>query len=601
MRTSINGRRWLNVLVALLLPMIIMLPDGSLMADSPSFSINNDIEREQTYIPGDWNTVDTITQQYSFNWSETYSSRLALDLGFELQFEDILRSLDVDEKTVEPSLELDIKSLIWDLSFVARDTIDFTNEYNVGRKDALEFGVELNLFPYYLPTLQIEKQRLIDIQENLEDKIEEKLDASLEYELSEILAASLSWKEEITDDRLFDNNDIDSHDWEFTLDYGQTMTSSLKVDFQSNLYGSKEETLNNAGQVLNTEREHEFENKLKFSLDTFPNFDSSLELEHLSDFVENGDESTIDLSASYAQPIVELGTLTETLTITRERIDLTSEKTTDLNMDFDIELAGVPDKYLDYSIKYTLSLSDLEDELNPTANTEGQEDEFDLSTTLWLNDKTTIENSFNWSVTRENGVQTDSSKDIKIKGTFEGELLDIPNLLFIPTLELSKEKDYTTDEVEDLVNLELECIYTFALPPTTFWEITSVYSWEREDDLKRELEFTSDFKIEFVHPSWEVQFEEESSTTIEYDTGEPAYWEHEFTFTVGKDLTPVLRFDTSYTYEYDGDDSNSDEFEAYLEWGYRSTFLSLGYTRDRVFEGPKDVVRVYTGEVSIEF
>jgi hypothetical protein len=578
-----------------------MLPDGALMADSPTFSIYNEFEREQTYIPGDWNTVDTITQEYSLNWSETYSSRLALDIDFELQFEDVLRSLDVDQKTVEPSLDLNIKSLIWDLSLVALDTIDFTNEFNVKRKDALEYGAELDLFPYYLPTLQVKSQRLIDTQENLEDKVEQKFDANMEYELSEILGVSLSWKEEKTDDRLFDNNDIDSHDWEFILDYGQTMTPSLKVDFQTNWYGNKEEVLNNAGQVLNTDREHEIEHKLKFSLDTFPDFDSSLELGYLTDFVENGDESTIDFTVGYDQPIVELGTLTETLTITRERIDLKTEKTTDLNIDLDIELAGVPDRYLDYSIKYTLSLSDLENEIDPTANKEGQDDEFDISVTLTPNEKATIENSFNWSATKENGVQSDSSKDIKVKGTFEGELFNVPNLVFTPLLELSREKDFVTGEIDNVSNLELECVYTFALPPTTSWEITSVYSWEREDDLERAFEFTSDFIIEFVHPSWDVQFQETAYSKAEFDTGEPTFWEHDITFTIGKDLTPVIRFDTTYTYEYDGDDYDSDELEAVLEWEYRSTFLSLGYTRDRVFEGPKDVVRVYTAELAMEF
>jgi len=601
LRTSTHDRRWIKVLMTLLLPMIIILPERPLMADSPSFNIDNTFEREQEYIPGDWNTTDTYTQEYSFNWSETFSARLEVDLNFELQLEDIIRSLDVDEKTLEPSLDLSFRSLVWDLSLLAKDTIDFTNEFNTPRKDSLEYGLELNLFPFYLPALSIELQRILDMQDNLEDKVENKVDANIDYELTEFLNASFSWKEEITDDRMFDNSDIDSHDWEFNLDYSQTMTSSLKVDFQSNWRGSREDTLNNAGQILSSEREHEIENNLKFSLDTFPNFDSELEFILLNDFVEDGDEKTIDFTASYDQPIVELGTLTETVTITRERIDLTTENTSDLDMDFEVELAGTPDRYIDYSLKYTLEISDHEDGIDPSADLKSQEDTFDLSVTLTPNEKATIENSLNWSVTRENGSRSDSSREILIEGTFEGELFDVPNLTFSPLLELSKEKDFITGDTTDVFNLELEFIYSIVLPPTAFWELGSTYRWEKEEDLTRELELTSDFTLELADFSWDVEFEEESTGTIEYDTDVPTFWEHDLTLTLGKDLTPVIRFDTQYTYSYDGDDANSDEIEADLEWRYRNTFLTFSYNRDRIFENPQDIVRVYTVEISMEF
>jgi len=601
LRTSTQDRRWIKVLMALLLPMIILLPERPLMADSPSFSVDNTFEREQEYIPGDWNTIDTYTQEYSFNWTETFSARLDVDLTFELQLEDVIRSLDVDEKTVEPSLDLSFRSLVWDLSLLAQDTIDYTNEFNTPRKDSIEYGLELNLFPFYLPALSIESQRILDNQDNLEDKVEKKIDANMDYELTDFLSASLSWKEEITDDRLFDNSDIDSHDWEFNLDYGQTMTSSLKVDFQSNWRGSREDTLNNAGQILRSEKEHEIENNLKFSLDTFPNLESELELILLNDFVEDGDEKTIDFTTSYDQPIVELGTLTETVTITRERIDLTTENTSDLDMDFEIELAGTPDRYIDYSLKYTLETSDHKDGIEPSADLKSQEDTFDLSVTFTPNEKATIENSLNWSVTRENGGRSDSSREILIEGTFDGELLDVPNLTFSPLLELSKEKDFITGDTTDVLNLELEFIYSFVLPPTAFWELSSTYRWEKEEDLARELELTSDFTLELADFSWDVEFEEESTTTIEYDTDEPTSWEHDLTLTLGKDLTPMVRLDTQYTYTYEGDDSNSDEIEADLEWRYRDTYLTFSYNRDRVFENPQDIVRVYTVEISMEF
>jgi hypothetical protein len=85
------------------------------MADKPSFSISNSFQRDQTYIPGDWDIVDSYSQDYSLGWSEIYSSRLMVDLTFNVKLEDNIRSLGIDDKTVTLSTDGSLTSLIWDL------------------------------------------------------------------------------------------------------------------------------------------------------------------------------------------------------------------------------------------------------------------------------------------------------------------------------------------------------------------------------------------------------------------------------------------------------------------------------------------------------
>ena len=602
MRASINDRRWINVLIAVFLTMIILLPDGSLMADVPGFYIDNSFEREQEYIPGDWNIVDTYNQTYTLDWGETYSNRLAVDMTFELEMEDIIRSLDVDEKHVTPSFELDLTGLIWDLNFLVQDTIEDSNEFNTPRKDALEFGLDLELYPLYLPPLKAQLQRLIDTQENLEDKVERKLDVSTDYDFADFFYVDMSWKEEDTDDRLFDNNDVLSQEYDFNFDYSQILTPTFKVDFQSGLFGSKEETRNNAGTLLLVEREKDFDAALKFTLDTFPDFTSDLEITKDRDLVGDRDEDEITLSVEYIQTLADLVTLTENLDLGRKTVSSPTEETLENDFEFTIELAGAPYKYTDYSIEYDYNIGDLKDEIDPTNTKKTVDQEFDLSVTIEPNEKVILDTSYNWSSTKEDGVETGTENTIKIEGVFDGELLDAPNLIFTPSLEISSEKDFNDNTTSNIVDLELDFVYGLVLARNVIWVLETTYNWKQDDgEVTRELDLESDFVIDLITPTWEFYFEQNASATIFFDSIEPTTWDHDFTFGAIRELTPRIFFDVEYQYQYSSDDLNSDEFETNLEWRGRNSSLAFKVTNERVFEGLKDVLRTYGAEFTLEF
>lgn len=602
MRMSINDQRRISVLIAVLLTMIILLPDGSLMADAPGFSIDNSFERDQEYIPGGWNIVDTYNQVYTLDWQETYSSRLAVQMTFQLEMEDIIRSFDVDEKQLTPSFELDLSSLIWNLNFLVQDTIDLSNEFNMPRKDALEFGLDLGLSPLYLPPLKVQLQRLIDTQENLEDKVESKFDVSTDYAFADFFDVDMSWKEEDTDDRLFDDNDVSSHEWDFNFNYGQVMTPAFKVDFQAGMSGGKEETRNNAGTLLLVEREKGLDAALKFTLDTFPDFTSDLEITRDRDFVADSDEDQITLSAEYTQPLVDLGTLTENLELGRKTVSSPTEETLENDFEFTIELAGAPYKYTDYSIKYNYSIGDLEDEVAPANNKKTVAQEFDLSLTFEPNEKVTLDTSYNWSSSKENGVGSGSDSTFKLEGVFDGELLNIPNLTFTPSLEIATEKNFTDGADSNSYSMDLDFVYTLVLPRNISWELQTIYNWKQDDgEITRDMDLDSELDIDFITPTWDFNFGHSASTAISFDGTEPTFWDHDFTFGASRELTPRIFFDVEYQYQYSGDGENSDDFETNLEWRGRDSSLAFKVTNERVFEGPKDVQRTYAAEFTMDF
>ena len=602
MRTSINDQRRISVLIAVLLTMIILLPDGSLMADVPGFSIDNSFEREQEYIPGDWNIVDTYNQVYTLDWQETYSSRLAVQMTFQLEMKDIIRSFDVDEKQLTPSFELDLSSLVWNLNFLVQDTIDLSNEFNMPRKDALEFGLDLGLSPLYLPPLKVQLQRLIDTQENLEDKVESKFDVSTDYAFADFFDVDMSWKEEDTDDRLFDDNDVSSHEWDFNFNYGQVMTPAFKVDFQAGMSGGKEETRNNAGTLLLVEREKDLDAALKFTLDTFPDFTSDLEITRDRDFVDDSDEDQITLSAEYTQTLVDLGTLTENLELGRKTVSSPTEEKLENDFEFTIELAGAPYKYTDYSIKYNYNIGDLEDEVAPANNKKTVAQEFDLSLTFEPNEKVTLDTSYNWSSSKENGVGSGSDSTFKLEGVFDGELLNIPNLTFTPSLEIATEKNFTDGADSNSYSMDLDFVYTLVLPRNISWELQTTYNWKQDDgEITRDMDLDSEIEIDFITPAWDFNFGHSASTAISFDGTEPTFWDHDFTFGASRELTPRIFFDVEYQYQYSGDGENSDDFETNLEWRGRDSSLAFKVTNERVFEGPKDVQRTYAAEFTMDF
>jgi outer membrane usher protein FimD/PapC len=200
------------------------------------------------------------------------------------------------------------------------------------------------------------------------------------------------------------------------------------------------------------------------------------------------------------------------------------------------------------------------------------------------------------------GVNTLSDRTFKIEGVFDGELLDVPNLIFTPSLDISFERDITNNTDSNVYDLELDFVYEFVLPRNVSWELETTYNWNQDEgEMTRELDLGSDFVVDLITPTWDFNFEQNASTTISYDNIEPTSWDNDFTFGASRELTPRIFFDVAYQYQYSGDSENSDEFETNLEWHGRNSSLAFTFSKERTFEGPKDVVRTYEAEFTLEF
>jgi hypothetical protein len=594
-------RRYITLLTALLIAVLSV--SGVAFADSPTFSIDNSLEREEEYFPAGWVTTDTFEQKYTLEWAEEYSSRLKLDMKLEIESEDIIRSQDVDNKTLKPSFEFSIANLIVEFDFSVEDTIEYTNEFNTPRRDNIEFSAELEITPVFkLPALDSQLQRVIDQQGNLVDTVEDKFELTTSYEFGDAFDIDLSWKEEDVDDRIFDNSDIDSHEWEFEFDYSQTYTPALKVDFNTDWLGGREDTLNNAGLILTTEYTQEIENKLKFTLDTHPGVNSDLEFIIKDDLALNGDDDTVDLSLEVTQEVLSLGTMSEALTYNRNRITNPSDDKLTSEVGMELELAGAPWQYLDYAVTLALDTTDEDNYFVPGSSTDTVERSFEISATVTPNPLLVVDNSFTWEKASQDGVDSQSSRNLKIEATFEGELLDVPNLTFEPSVEIVSENDINQGEKSNSQTVELDFTYTWVLPENLSWELSPTYIWKREEGaVERSLEYEDDFTLNFVTPTWIFAFEKNSSFSVVLSDNESVAWQHVLIFAAEHELTPNIVFDTEYEYKFDGEDSNTDKLEANLEWAYRDTTLTFKFINDRTFEGIQNVLRTIEAEFQIEF
>jgi hypothetical protein len=151
--------------------------------------------------------------------------------------------------------------------------------------------------------------------------------------------------------------------------------------------------------------------------------------------------------------------------------------------------------------------------------------------------------------------------------------------------------------------VELNFVYAWVLPEHMAWEISPTYSWEYDDSdgISRTVDYEDEFSLDFITATWEFGFEKKSSFGYSLSDNEHLSWEHTFTTTAVRDLTPNIVFDADYEYKFDGEGENTDKVETNLEWAYRDTTLTFKFINDRSFEDAKDVVRTAEIEFQMDF
>jgi len=598
------GRQCLSVLVRVfgyLIFSILLLP-GIVLAGAPGFSIDNSYEQEQEFVVNDWVVTETFGQDYNFDWNETFSNRLDVNLEFDLNVEDIFKSNDVDTKEVTPSLELDLSSVIWDLGFSAEDTIEYTNEFNKERKDAVEYSAQLNLIPNYLPTFDATLQKLINDQQNLEDTNEEKVDFVTTYDFGEAITLDASYKREKLDDRLLNNSDKDLTRWDFTVSLNQPMTPALKLNIDTTLEGETEDTLNNSGQVILSERTRTLENRARLALETWPNISSDLEITDERESVADVDTTKIDFDFEISQEFLTIGTLTERLEFGRERVKspIPQDDVRDLDIGFSLEFAGNPTDYLDYSVKQSLDLSDSEF-ADTTKNTDTKQREFDLSLTITPAKDLSLDLAYNRSAEYTIGSFTSESRSYKIELTYEGGAFNFPNLTFNPSVEFSTDNDRVAGDITDKQIIDLEFAYTFNLPKAFVLVLEPGYTFERTDGVTENVDLNLAYEIALIlqHADWEFSIENNGEYTNNF--GEDDDYDNDFSVQISLALLGNTQFDVEYQYQTSDDSDNEDTLEASVDMEFDDSILSVSYENDRTFSIEKDVVRTWEAEFSMVF
>lgn len=599
-----TGRRYLSVpLVGFgCLVFVVLLFPGILMAAAPGFSLDNSYEREIEFVNNDWNVTKTYSQNYTLDWSHKFSDRLDVNLEFGLTVEDIFKSKDVDTKEIVPTIELDLSGLVWDLGFTAQDTIEYTNEFNKERKDAIELSTELNLVPYYMPSFDATFQKLINDQENLEDTDEEKLDFITTYKFGEALNLDASYKKEKLDDRLNDNSDKDLEKWDFTASLNHPMTSTLKLNLDSTWKGETEDTLNNAGQVISTDRSRSIENRARIALDTWPDVSSDLEITDKREFEDDTNTTNIDFKFEISQEVLTIGTFTETFDYERERVKspIPQDDVRALDVQLTFEFSGNPTDYLDYSIKQSFELGDDDFEDN-TKDTDLKKREFDLSLTVTPFESMSLDTAFNKSAEYTVGVLSSETKSYKIELTYEGETLNFPNLTFNPSIEFTTEDDRVDNEVTDTQTIDLQFTYTFSLPKAIVVILEPNYTLERTDGKTDSVELGMAYEVSVTlgHADWEFAIENNGEYASNF--GEDDDLDNDLEIRISMGLLGNTRFDVEYQYQYSRDSEDEDTLEAVLDMDFDKYTFNISYENDRTFVSGKDVLRTFTAEFTMDF
>ncbi len=599
-----TGRRYLSVPQVGFgcLILLVLLSPGILLAGAPGFSLDNSYERESEFINSDWNIQKTYSQDYTLDWSHKFSDRLDVNLEFDLTVEDIFKSKDVDTKEIIPTIELDMSGVVWDIGFTAQDTIEYTNEFNKERKDAIELSTELNLVPFFMPTFDATFQKLINDQENLEDTDEEKLDFISTYKFGEILNLDASYKKEKLDDKLIDNSDKDLEKWDFTASLNQPMTPALKFNLDTTFQGETEDTLNNAGVVVSTDRSRSIENRARIALDAWPAVSSDLEITDEKEFEDDTDTTNVSFNFEISQELLTIGTLTETFDYDRERVKspIPADDVRELDISLDFEFAGNPTDYVDYSVKQSFEFGD-DDFEDDTKDTDLRKREFDLSLTVTPFESLSLDTAVNRSAEYTIGVLSSETRSYKIELTYEGEALHFPNLAFNPSVEFTTEDDRVDNEVTDTQTIDLQFTYTFSLPKAFIVTLEPNYTIERTDGSTDTIELGMAYEVSMTleHADWELAIENNGEYTVNF--GEENDFDNDFDVRVSMGLFGNMRFDLEYQYQYSRDSEDEDTLEAALDMDFNKYTFNISYENDRTFVAEKDVLRTFAAEFTMDF
>jgi hypothetical protein len=585
---------------------LFILYASPVLADRPIFTIDNSYDRNESYDPNGVVVTETFSQNYSLDWTESITDRLDASLIFKLTMDDTHASEGVDTKNVSPTFDLNLLNPIWDLTLTVQDNIEYSNEFNSARKDAIEYGVELNLLPYILPPLSATYRVAVDDQENLSDSTSKKLDLNTDYLFGKSLNVNGAWKLEVFDDRLNDLSDTESQDWNLNLSWYTILTPALKFNLESSWDGGSEETLDNSGTVISSSQTETLDNSFKLSLVSWPGIISNFELSQENDLVEGSEDGSISFSIETGQVFLGAGTLLETLEISRDsfKSSIPQEDSTESTYNFSVEFFGDPSKYLSYSVNQTFEWKD-SDFADSSQDTNTRSDAFDLSLSLFPTYYFIVDITYNQSADFEGGSQTAESKQFKLSLDYSGEVLNVPNLLFVPKLDYSTDIDLVTDVKNVKETIDLDLIYEFNLPPQLGLIVQPSYSWSRSNGDTTTEDLTVDYEVfwDLQYGQWSVLFNHNGDYTKPLLTGteEEDTFDKEFNVIAIAVLAGNIDFDLDYQFTMPDGDDNQDSLTLSLVWLLYNSTISTSFENSRTFSDERDETRTFTVEFFMEF
>ncbi len=594
---------------------LVILP-GPARGEAPSFNFENTWEHEDSRESGSWSSTDTIKQEYNLGWDLTVSPRLEMETNFQLATEDIIKSRDVDTKKVTPSLDVSFHWDVADLTLTAKDEISWTNEFGTPRKDVIDLGLELDFSPFLFPPPINLTYKINDTyQEGLEEKTEKKLEISTTEDFWPMGTLDLSYKRDSLDQKVVADSDTEDWEWSAIFTYEALLTSALKMSLVEELTRAERDDRADSGTLLLREEDDMSNTQFKLTLETFPDIVASLEY---SDERENvpAEKSTVrDLTLSFeaVQEVVGLGSLTETIEITRSSEEtlaayLPSADTTDAGESISLELSGNPWTYIDYTFKLTRDDTDTTDDIALTRD-DVRVDTLDFSLTVTPSPPVVVEFSVNDETTYSSGAADERTATWELAGTFQGDFLDVPNLIFKPTVEstLTWDREAGTEERDQ--TLKLEFTYTFTLPAPYTVELQPYYEWTESDTDGEEVTIGTSYKVNlhFQFSGWVVDIDHtgdfEDILEDEIPGGE---WTlaREASLDVSREITGTITWSAAYTYKIAEDGKEDDDLETKLQWDFLGMEASLTYNQTRVFsteDSDGTVTRKYTGLIAMDF
>lgn len=450
-------------------------------------------------------TTEDYSQDYSLSYSENFNMVMdySCDLGLSLSES---KGDDQDTtSTIDPSVDMSLKSIAWDLGFGVKESISLSEDPAVERSTSLDYFLDITLSPQDIfPELQLSLSQTESFQRDASDNVNSSLDFSTSYEIDLLggINFDFGYSKSVKNDRLQSDSDTMDQSYDFSTGISLDFTTNISYSIDYSFTASEGYTYFDDGTIKDESgsKSNDIGQGLDFKPFSGTSFGFTIDYSAGEDTISGDSDLSRSKSANVSQDIYDW--ISVTSDYSNQVSDTYSVNSSDTSTTSDSYSTGVtlsPNEFFDISIDSTQDKS--VDNDNNVTQSRGLSFSWNTQLTEYLSLGYDLSNSKSY----DDGDLTGNDDSIKFKLDVKGDT-EI-NLNITPAYSYDKSRDLITGTETSSEAFSLAIDYEIAL--SSNMDLNLSHSYNRDHDITENVISRSDdssLDFKFSQPIKDLEF-----------------------------------------------------------------------------------------------